>query len=137
MKSLQSTVRAAGKSHRLARKLATSQHETNLEMTKVFDAYQAAVAHRQSVETRLGEVRAQLKETRQKLQRRTKRLRLLEARVRVEERLRTGTLAIPDQPVADMSVEQLEALVRSPDTSSRRRRYVRSVRSRVARGLRR
>ena len=137
VKSLQSTVRAAGKSHRLARKLATSQHETNLEMTKVFDAYQAAVAHRQSVETRLGEVRAQLKETRQKLQRRTKRLRLLEARVRVEERLRTGTLAIPDQPVADMSVEQLEALVRSPDTSPRRRRYVRSVRSRVARGLRR
>jgi hypothetical protein len=134
VKSLQSTVRAAGKSHRLARKLATSQHETNLEMTKVFDAYQAAVAHRQSVETRLGEVRTQLKETRQKLQRRTKRLRLLEARVQVEERLRLGTLDTPEQPIADLTLAQLEALVRSPDTGSRWKRSLRSVGARAGGG---
>lgn len=119
VESLKQTWRAANKSHQLARRLATSQHQTNLEMTKVYDAYQAAIAHRQSVETRLAEVRDQLKETRDKLQRRTKRLRLLEARLRVEERLRNRTLEEPETPLADLSLQQLQALAQAPEKRSR------------------
>ena len=138
MESLQST-RARSRQVPPARAAVstTSQHETNLEMTKVFNAYKAAVAPpRERGDPSRRAARAAQGDP-------AEAAAAHEAAPpdrsagRVEERLRTGTLAIPDEPVADMPVEQLEALVRSPDTSSRRRRYVRSVRSRVARGLRR
>ena len=125
VESIQRTWREADVSHKLARSLATTQHATNLEMTRVYEAHEAAVTQRDALELRLAEARAQLKETQDKLQRRTKRIRLLEARSRVDERLRLGTLDAPDVPLADLSLAQLQALEKAPET---RRRWPRTLR---------
>lgn len=119
VESLRRTRRAAHKSHRLAREYSTMLHETNLKMIELNTTYKAALRQLRKVEQRRGELRDQLKETRQKLQQRTRRLSLVEARLLVEERLRRGTLDAPDRPVADLSLEQLQALSQSPEIRSR------------------
>jgi len=120
VESLRSTQRAANKSHRLARQYSTMLHETNLKMIELNNTYKTAVKQLRKVEERRNELRSQLKEPRDKLQRRTRRVNLLEARVVVEERLRHGTLDAPEGSVADLSLEQLRALAHSPEKRSLR-----------------
>lgn len=107
--------------HEVAQATATAQHETNLEMTKVAEAYQAAVAKRQAVEERLAEARAALAAEKETVRRRTRQLRKLELVVEVQQRIDAGTLERPEKPLADMTIERLRRLADSPVVLVRRR----------------
>ena len=112
--------REASAAHELAQSVATEQHGTNVEMTKVAEAYQAAVAKRQAVEARLAEVKDDLATTRQQLRRRTQRLHRLELVQEVQARIDAGTLERPEKPLADMTTQRLERLAAAPVVLVRR-----------------
>ncbi len=106
--------------HELAQSVATAQHETNVEMTKVAEAYQAAVAKRLAVEERLAETRDELVTTRRQLRRRTQQLRRLELVLEVQQRIDQGTLERPEKPLTDMTIQRLERLAEAPVVLARR-----------------
>jgi hypothetical protein len=106
--------REVATAHELAQSTATAQHETNLEMTKVAEAYQAATAKRLTVEERLAEVRGDLAAARDELRRRTQELRRLELVQEVQQRIDTGTLARPEKPLTDMTTRRLKQLAEAP-----------------------
>ena len=112
--------RRADEAHRLARENATAQHETNVEMTKVAEAYQAGVAKRLAVEERLAETREELQQVRQQLKRRGDRLKRLELVLELEQRIGRGTLARPEKPLEDMTLERLQRLAATPAVVVRR-----------------
>lgn len=108
------------KAHELAQATATEQHATNVEMTKVAEAYQASVAKRVAVEERLSQTKAKLRSTRDQLQRRTRQLRRAELVHEVQQRIDLGTLERPGKPLTEMSIERLERLAGSPVVAVKR-----------------
>ncbi|MFC7360055.1 glycosyltransferase family 2 protein [Nocardioides astragali] len=118
--TLQRSRREVAAAHELAQATATAQHETNVEMTKVAEAYQAAVAKRLAVDARLAETRDELATTRDQLRRRTQKLRRLELVQDVQERIDAGTLERPEKPLTDMTTERLKRLAEAPAVVVRR-----------------
>lgn len=118
--TLERSRRDVAAAHELAQATATAQHETNVEMTKVAEAYQAAVAKRQAVEERLAETRGELSATKERLRRRTQQLRRLELVREVQERIDAGTLERPEKPLTDMTPQRLKRLAEAPVVVSRR-----------------
>ena len=118
--TLERSRRQVVSAHDLVEATATAQHETNVEMTKVAEAYQAAVAKRQAVDARLAEVKDDLATAREQLRRRTQQLRRLELVVEVQERIDAGTLPRPEKPLADMTAARLDRLAKAPVVLRRR-----------------
>lgn len=106
--------------HELAQATSTAQHETNVEMTKVAEAYQAAVAKRLAVEERLAETKGELSTTKAQLRRRTQQLHRLELIHEVQGRIDAGTLERPQKPLTDMTIQRLKQLAEAPVVLPRR-----------------
>ena len=100
--------------HELAQATSTAQHETNVEMTKVAEAYQAAVAKRLAVEARLADAKDELATARAQLRRLTQRLHRLELVDEVQQRIDAGTLVRPEKPLTDMTIQRLKRLAEAP-----------------------
>ena len=107
-------------SHELAGSLAAAQHETNSEMTRTAEAHDAAVGNWREAEARVEHLRGELRSAQEQLRRRTRRMRRLELIIEVQERIDAGTLARPEKPLQDMTVERLKRLAGAPVTAIRR-----------------
>ena len=106
--------REVASAHELAQATSTAQHETNVEMTKVAEAYQAAVAKRLAVEARLTDAKDELATARAQLRRLTQRLHRLELVDEVQQRIDAGTLVRPEKPLTDMTIQRLKRLAEAP-----------------------
>jgi hypothetical protein len=88
--SLESTRRAADKSHRMAREFATTLHETNLQMIETSNTLRAVTRKRDVAEGRVEKLRGELKEARQRVKRQRQRLERLEERLEADQRARSA-----------------------------------------------
>jgi hypothetical protein len=112
--------RAVESAHEIAQATATSQHETNVEMTKVAEAYQAAVAKRLTVESRARELKDDLATARAEVRRLTQQVHRLQLVEEVHQRIDDGTLVRPEKPLADMTTQRLKRLAEAPVVVPRR-----------------
>jgi hypothetical protein len=112
--------RAVGSAHEIAQATATAQHETNVEMTKVAEAYQAAVAKRLAVEARASELKDELAAARAEVRRLTQQVHRLQLVEEVQQRIDEGTLVRPEKPLSDMTTQRLTRLAEAPVVVPRR-----------------
>lgn len=120
--TLQRSRRDVESAHDLAEATAAAQHATNVEMTTVAQAHDAAVAGRDLMVARLEETEQELSAVRADLARRTKQLRRLELVHEVQQRIDAGTLARPEKPLRTMTTARLTRLAEAPVVILRRSR---------------
>lgn len=118
--TLETSRREVAAAHELAEATATAQHETNVEMTSVAEAHDAAVANVLLMEERLATTKDELATAQGQLRRRTQKLRRLELLLEVQERIDAGTLQRPEKPLRDMTTARLKRLAEAPVVVQRR-----------------
>ena len=106
--------------HEVARAMATTQHEISVEMVKVAEAHDAAVAGRDAALERLTDAKDELATARLQSSRLTQRLHRLELVQDVQQRIADGTLVRPEKPLTDMTIQRLKRLAEAPVVVSRR-----------------
>ncbi len=118
--TLERSRREMASAHEVARAMATTQHEISVEMVKVAEAHDAAVAGRDAALERLTDAKDELATARLQSSRLTQRLHRLELVQDVQQRIADGTLVRPEKPLTDMTIQRLKRLAEAPVVVSRR-----------------